>query len=62
MRDFFYPRSVAVVGVSENPANLGRGIVAHLLSFGYQGKIYPIGPRGGKVFELPILSHIRDLP
>ena len=62
MKKFFYPRNVAVVGVSENPANLGRGIVAHLVSFGYQGKIYPVGPRGGTVFGLPVLSHIRDLP
>jgi acyl-CoA synthetase (NDP forming) len=62
MKNFFYPRSVAVVGVSENPANLGRGIVAHLQAFGYQGKIYPVGPRGGRIFGLPILSHIRDLP
>jgi hypothetical protein len=49
MREFFYPDRIAVVGVSENPANLARGIVAHLLAFGYQGKVYPIGPRGGKV-------------
>jgi acyl-CoA synthetase (NDP forming) len=62
MKGFFYPRSVAVVGVSENPANLARGIVAHLLDFGYQGKIYPVGPRGGQVYGLPILSHIRNLP
>lgn len=62
MRDFFYPHSVAVVGVSENPANLGRGIVAHLQAFGYQGKIYPIGPRGGSIYGLPILSQIEDLP
>jgi acetate---CoA ligase (ADP-forming) len=62
MREFFYPDRIAVVGVSENPANLARGIVAHLLAFGYRGKIYPVGPRGGKVFGLPILSQIEDLP
>jgi acyl-CoA synthetase (NDP forming) len=62
MKEFFYPGRVAVVGVSDNPANLARGIVAHLLAFGYQGKIYPVGPRGGKIFGLPILSRIRDLP
>jgi len=62
MEKFFYPKSVAVVGVSETPANLARGIVANLLAFGYQGKIYPVGPRGGRVYDLPILSHIRDLP
>ncbi|MFZ5448036.1 MAG: acetate--CoA ligase family protein [Thermodesulfobacteriota bacterium] len=62
MREFFYPERIAVVGVSENPTNLARGIVAHLLAFGYQGKIYPIGPRGGNVFGLPVLSQIEDLP
>lgn len=62
MRKFFYPERITVVGVSENPANLARGIVAHLLSFGYRGKIYPVGPRGGKVFGLPILYCIEDLP
>ena len=62
MEKFFYPQSVAVVGVSENPANLAKGIVANLRECGYQGKIFPIGPRGGQVFGLPILSHIRQLP
>jgi acyl-CoA synthetase (NDP forming) len=62
MRKFFYPRSVAVVGVSANPRNLGRGILAHLLAFGYQGRIYPVGPRGGNVYGLPILSQVEDLP
>ena len=33
MQKFFYPRSVAVVGVSEDPANLSQGIVANLLHF-----------------------------
>jgi acyl-CoA synthetase (NDP forming) len=62
MEKFFYPKSVAVVGVSENPVNLGRGILDNLLDFGYQGKIYPVGPRGGKIYGLPILSHLKDLP
>ena len=50
---FFYPRSVAVVGVSDNPANLAQGIVANLLKFGYQGKIFPVGPRGGPSSACP---------
>jgi acyl-CoA synthetase (NDP forming) len=62
MEKFFYPRRVAVVGVSENPANLAKGIVANLLALDYQGKIYCVGPRGGKIFGLPILRHLRDLP
>jgi acyl-CoA synthetase (NDP forming) len=62
MEKFFYPQSVAVVGVSENPVNLARGIVANLVEFGYQGKIYPVGPRGGKVHGFPIVADIQDLP
>lgn len=62
MEKFFYPQSVAVVGVSENPVNLARGIVANLVEFGYQGKIYPVGPRGGKVYGFHIVTDIQDLP
>ena len=62
MEKFFYPQSVAVVGVSENPANLARGIVDNLLAFGYQGKIYLVGPRGGKIHGFPIFTHLRKLP
>lgn len=62
MQQFFYPRSIAVVGVSANPANLAKGIVANLMAFGYQGKIYPVGPRGGEIFGFPILKQLRELP
>ncbi|MFZ5453034.1 MAG: acetate--CoA ligase family protein [Thermodesulfobacteriota bacterium] len=62
MENFFNPQSVAVVGVSDNPANLAQGIVANLLKFGYQGKIFPVGPRGGAVFGLPICPRLEDLP
>ncbi len=62
MEKFFNSRSVVVVGVSENPANLAQGIVANLLKFAYQGKIFLVGPRGGAVFGLPILPRLEDLP
>jgi acetate---CoA ligase (ADP-forming) len=62
MKKFYYPQKVAVVGVSENPLNLGRGIVLNMLEAGYQGKIFPVGPRGGSVFGLPIFPHLKDLP
>jgi acetate---CoA ligase (ADP-forming) len=62
MKKFFYPRSVAVIGVSENPLNLAKGIVRNMLEASYQGKIFPVGPRGGQVYGRPILSHIRELP
>jgi acyl-CoA synthetase (NDP forming) len=62
MQKFFYPRSVAVVGVSENPANLAQGIVANLLHFKYQGKIFLVGRRPGTTYGLPIFAGLSDLP
>jgi acyl-CoA synthetase (NDP forming) len=62
MQKFFYPQKVAVVGVSENPSNLGRGIILNMREAGYTGTIYPVGPRGGSVYGLPIYTHLRDLP
>jgi acyl-CoA synthetase (NDP forming) len=62
MQNFFYPRSVAVVGVSEDPANLAQGIVGNLLRFKYQGKIFLVGRRPGTTYGLPIFTSLADLP
>ena len=63
MKDFFYPETVAVVGVSSSPTNLARAIVYHLIEFRYTGKIYLVGPKGGSFMDHPIyptISHISD--
>ncbi|WP_448384325.1 acetate--CoA ligase family protein [Desulfosoma sp.] len=62
MDPLFHPRSVAVVGVSASTDNLGKNIVKNLLNFGYEGKIYPVGPRPDRVEGLPIFPSVRELP
>jgi acyl-CoA synthetase (NDP forming) len=62
MQKFFYPRRVAVVGVSDSPTNLARGIVANLLQFNYQGQIFLVGRRPGTFLGLPIYSGLAELP
>ncbi|MEJ5366010.1 MAG: acetate--CoA ligase family protein [Desulfosoma sp.] len=62
MDPLFHPQSVAVVGVSTSADNLGKNIVKNLLNFGYEGKIYPVGPRPGRVEGLPIFSSVAELP
>ena len=47
MREIFYPNSVAVIGVSPKPDNLGRNIVANLVEYGFNGIVYAVGPSGG---------------
>ena len=62
MNRLFCAESVVVVGVSESTDNLGKNVVANLVNFGYQGKIYAVGPRGGEVFGHPVYRSIAELP
>lgn len=62
MEKFFYPQSVAVIGVSERPENLARNILINLINWEYKGKIYPVGPKGGKVFGKKIYPSLLDIP
>lgn len=62
MREFFYPNSVAVIGVSEKPDNLGRNIVANLIEYGYSGIVYAVGPRGGVIETRRIYRSVAEIP
>ncbi len=57
----FYPRNLAIVGVSPDKANLGKNIVGNLLAFGYEGEILSIGLRGGVVFGQRIYPSLQDI-
>ncbi len=41
----FEPRSIAVVGVSDDAARPGSQAVRSLLKYGYDGKIFPVNPK-----------------
>jgi len=62
MRRLFFPDSIVVVGVSPNPANMGRNIVDNLLRFGYGGRIHLVGRRPGFYAGHRILADIDALP
>lgn len=62
LKSFFYPRSIAVVGVSKNPAGVGTCMVRALLRFGYKGKIYPINPNMAELMGLKVYPSISAIP
>ena len=50
LESFFNPKSVAVVGVSEDPTKLGSLIFNNVINANFRGKLYPINTRvGGKL-------------
>ncbi len=62
MRRFFKPETVAVIGVSNSPDNLGRAISGNLQAFGFEGIVYEVGPRGGTLFGRRIYRAVSDIP
>ena len=58
---FFEPRSVAVVGASPRPDNMGRTILENLLA-GFRGKVYVVNPRYAEVLGLPSYKSLRAVP
>src|SRR5215470_3613899 len=56
------PRSVAVIGASEDQAKYGGRIFRLLLKHGYAGAVYPINPNRGELFGLKTYPDIRATP
>ena len=61
IKHLFEPRSVAVIGASSTPNKIGYTIVRNIVQSGYQGKVYPINPKGGEVLGLPIYKSMADI-
>lgn len=62
MDEFFHPSSIAVIGVSAKPTNLGRNILTNLIEFGYDGVLYAVGPNGGVILTHRIYRSVLDIP
>jgi len=62
MNRFFYPSSIAVFGVADNPRNLAKNIVIQSLEFGFKGPIYPVGREPGTVHGKTIITDPGALP
>lgn len=59
---FFKPRSVAVIGASQDLASISGQPIAHLKAKGYSGEILPVNPRYQEVAGLPCYPDVASLP
>jgi len=59
----FNPKSVAVIGASDNPGKLGSHVMRSLTEGKYPGRIYPVNPGKREILGIktyPSLLHIPD--
>lgn len=64
LSNIFYPRSAAVVGVSNDPIKvMGQIYLSSLLKAGFdRERLYPINPKGGEIQGLKIYPNVRAVP
>ncbi len=53
----FRPRSVAVIGASDQPGKVGFTVMQHLKA-GFPGAIYPVNPRAATIQGLAAVPHV----
>jgi len=58
----FYPKSVAVVGVSASEEKAGNQFLSAMLTFGFKGRLYPINPNSRSILGLQTYSSVKDIP
>jgi acetate---CoA ligase (ADP-forming) len=61
LREFFAPRSIVMVGASDN-SGWGRFIAVNCTVTGFDGPLMAVHPRAKTAFGLPVVPSLRDLP
>jgi len=59
---FFEPKSVAVVGATNNPFKFGHYLLLNLIDLGFKGKVYPVNLKADKVLGLKAYPRVDLIP
>jgi acyl-CoA synthetase (NDP forming) len=62
LRQALDPRSIALIGASENPNKVGGRPLLYLQRFGYRGRVYPINPKRSEVQGVKAFPDLASLP
>lgn len=62
LQGFFAPKTLALVGATEDRSRFGGKVLHRLKHFGFDRPFYPINPSVKTVQGLPCFSSLRDLP
>ncbi len=58
----FKPKSVAIIGASNNPLSIGHIVMQNLLDHNYKGPIYPINPKSKFIKSFKAYPSVTDIP
>ncbi|MGD2295068.1 MAG: acetate--CoA ligase family protein [Candidatus Aminicenantes bacterium] len=58
----FKPKSVAIVGASNNPLSIGHIVLQNLLDHNFKGPIYPINPKSKYIKSFRAYASVSEIP
>jgi acetyltransferase len=59
---FFTPKTVAVVGATENPNTVGRTVLWNLVTSPFGGTVYPVNPKRPSVLGVKAYRSVSEIP
>ncbi|WP_030667999.1 acetate--CoA ligase family protein [Streptomyces sp. NRRL B-1347] len=62
MRRLMQPRSVAVIGASNEPGKIGNSVMRNLIDGGFPGEIHPVNPKADDILGRKAYKSVTDVP
>ena len=62
LEPLFYPRGVAIVGASKSLIKIGTMTLLSIIVGGFEGGIYPVNRKGGKILGVDVFKDFKSLP
>ncbi|MDY6911309.1 MAG: CoA-binding protein [Chloroflexota bacterium] len=62
IESIFHPRSIAVIGASEDEQKLSSSFLGSLLAAEFEGELYAVNAKGEKSFGIKIYPSLNDIP
>ncbi|MEU5772569.1 acetate--CoA ligase family protein [Streptomyces venezuelae] len=62
MHRLMRPRSVAVIGASNEPGKIGNSVMRNLIDGGFSGEIHPVNPRADDILGRKAYKSVTDVP
>ncbi len=61
LSNFFYPRSICVVGASTKEKSIGYELLKNISNYGYRGVLYPVNPKAESVLGYKCYKSIDEI-
>ncbi len=62
LEPLFNPKTIAVIGASNNKESVGYGVMNNLIGHGYEGVVYPINPKRKSIQGVKAYPSISETP